>query len=97
MSTTDEANLVVHFLVAQLAKGLFGCDDSFLIVLHGVDDVVVSHTSLNDIVVLSYGFPAATGNYIVKPLKVVLLKYLEAQIVGFGLFSVKHILADGRL
>ena len=73
---------MVHRLVAQLTEGLLGRDDAHSVVLHGVDDIVVGHAALHDVVLLPKVFTGATGHHVVEPFQIVFLETQPAALAG---------------
>lgn len=80
----ENANLMINFLVAQLAECLLGRDDPIFIVFEGVDDVIVGHAAVHQVVELLHFASASAVNDIFEPFEVVSLKYLNSERAGFN-------------
>lgn len=62
---TDDAELVVDGFVTELSEGLLGGDDALGVVFDGIDDVVIGHTALHDVVLLPDVLVGTAGHHVV--------------------------------
>lgn len=45
-----DAQLMIDLLVTKLPQSLLGCQATVFVVLHGIDDIVIGHTTFYNIV-----------------------------------------------
>lgn len=93
----EYADLMVDFLIAQLAECLFRSNNTVFIVFNSVNDIIVCHTALYNIVQLLHVTTTPTVYHVLKPFQIVRFKNFDTKVIGLYRIVIQCICRNKRL
>ena len=73
----QDAYLMIYFFISKLTQCLFRRNNTIFIVFHCIDDIVVSYTTLDYVILLLFHAASTAIHYIIQPFKIIAFENLH--------------------